>query len=361
MIVDRALAREVTLTSLAVGIIIVSIFLVVRLVRFLSEAAAGELPVDAIYVLLGLKVASNLDVMLPMVFYVGVIMVMNRWVRDHELVVYAACGIGLGRLLQPVLGIAVALSVAIVFSAFYFTPLSVRYTDTLTAENKNRVDIKGVVPGAFSETRGKDVYYVERVADNNQRLVNVFIYGQQDLRENIVVAEEGYQYVDELTGDRFLVLKNGSRYEGRPGEADYAMMDFETYALRIKTRTHVAPVVSLKGLPTRELLSEPDPRYTAELHWRIAKPVSVPILALLAMAFTPLGVRQSQLMQTVLAFGAYFFYANLLGYGSALLRKGRIDPDVGLWWVHALFLIIGLYIFSRRARNRPLLPWRRGR
>jgi len=355
VIVDRALAREVTLTSVAVGIIIVAIFMVVRLVRFLSEAAAGEIPVDSIFILLGLKVASNLDVMLPMVFYVGILMVMNRWARDHELVVFAACGVGLGRLLQPVLLLGAAMAIVIAAFAFYITPMSVRYTDTVTAENKERVDIKGVVPGSFSETRGKDVYYVERISDNNQLLHEVFVYGKQGDRENVVVAANGYQYVDELTGDRFLVLKNGTRYEGNPGDRDYAVLEYETYALRIKTRTHVPPAISLKGLPTGELLASSDPRYQAELHWRIAKPVSVLVLVLLAMSFTPLGVRRSNFANTVIAFGAYFLYANTLGYASALLRKGQFDAELGLWWAHLLFLVAGVYVFTRRSRNRPLL------
>ncbi|NOZ11221.1 MAG: LPS export ABC transporter permease LptF [Gammaproteobacteria bacterium] len=356
MIVDRSLVREITFTSTAVGVIIITIFVVVRLVRFLSEAAAGNIPVDSIFLLLGLKLASNLDVMLPMVFYVAILMVMSRWSRDHELIVLTASGIGLGRLLQPVMLMGVVLATALTVSSFYLTPMSVRYTDTITTENKNRVDIKGVVPGAFSETRGQDVYYVERMAENKELLINVFIYGEQPNKEGVVVAQTGHQYVDDLTGDRFLVLKNGTRYEGNPGQADYAILEFETYALRIKTRSHVQAVVTLKGVPTRELLNSTDPRLAAEFHWRLAKPVSIIILVLLAMSFTHYDVRRPQFYNTILAFGAYFLYANMLGYGNALLRKGKVDPELGLWWVHLIFVVLGAYIFSRRSRNKSLIP-----
>ena len=43
-----------------------------------------------------------------------------------------------------------------------------------------------------------------------------------------MVAERGFQQIDDNTGDRFIILKNGSRYEGIPGNADYRMIDFET-------------------------------------------------------------------------------------------------------------------------------------
>ena len=37
-------------------------------------------------------------------------------------------------------------------------------------------------------------------------------------------------------GDRFIVLEDGRRYEGAPGDEQYRVMEFERYAARIETR-----------------------------------------------------------------------------------------------------------------------------
>jgi lipopolysaccharide export system permease protein len=55
----------------------------------------------------------------------------------------------------------------------------------------------------------------------------------------------------------------------------------------------------------------------------------------------------------------YLIYSNMLALGQTLLQKGVIPWPVGLWWVHGLMLAAALYLFRRRALNRPLFRWGR--
>ncbi len=372
MIVDRALMREVTYTGTGVALVIVGVFLVVRLVRLLAAAAAGELPVDAIVMLLGLKMVSYMDVILPVIFYIAILMVMGRWIKDNEMTVLAACGVGLGRLLRPVLALVVVVSVTVGLFSMFLAPLADRNEQTIIEESKRQSQVSGVTPGVFNEVKGgKGVYYVEQLGFNENAVVNVFAYGQSFKREGVVMAKSGYQYVDEQTGDRFLVLKNGTRYEGVPGEAGYRIMEFESYALRVAVKPVVVPSLPVQALPTIELMGADDRRKIAELQWRISKPLTVPVLAILALSFSYLEVRKSLLPRILVGFAAYFLYTNLLGFGQGLMKKGKLDPAIGLWWIHALFLVIAVLMFMRTARNKPLWPslslpwlrlrpWRRG-
>ncbi|HEX21869.1 MAG TPA: LptF/LptG family permease, partial [Chromatiales bacterium] len=175
-------------------------------------------------------------------------------------------------------------------------------------------------------------------------------------RDAVIVAESGFQYVDERSKDRFLVLEKGTRYEGRPGDFEWTVMDFEKYALRIKEQPPVRITLAAKALPTAELLGRGSRKERAELHWRFSKPFVVPILVLLALSFCYVAPRRSQLPRMMAALGLYFAYNNMLGYGHALLRKGKINPELGLWGVHALFALLAIYLFWRRVRGRPVLP-----
>jgi lipopolysaccharide export system permease protein len=217
----------------------------------------------------------------------------------------------------------------------------------------------------FADRQGRGVYYVEKLGDQENALQNIFIYGKEEDTEDVVIASNGYQYIDEQTGDRFLVLKDGTRYDGQPGTADYNILEFETYALRIRSKVITKTISTVKAMPTRQLLQTKTPRAQAEWHWRLSKPISVPILTLLALSFTYISVRRSQFLRMVVAFGVYFLYSNVLGYGNALIKKGKVDPEIGLWWVHTLFAVIAIYMFLRRSQNKPLMfswrPWRRSR
>ena len=122
MIINRSFITEVLRTALAVTFVIISIFLVLRVMGFLSQAAEGIIPVDAVLNLVALKMVSYLDLLLPLMFYIALIMVLNRWYADHEMAVLAAAGVGITHFLRPLGILAIILTSVIAFFSFSFRP-----------------------------------------------------------------------------------------------------------------------------------------------------------------------------------------------------------------------------------------------
>jgi len=50
-------------------------------------------------------------------------------------------------------------------------------------------------------------------------------------------------------GDRFIVLEQGRRYEGSPGDEQYRVTEFDRYAARIETRENTTPEPNHKNYP----------------------------------------------------------------------------------------------------------------
>lgn len=357
MIINRAMVTEVLRTSGAVTMVIVSIFLVMRALGFLQQAARGDLPVDSVLILLLLKLVSYLDVILPLMLYIAILMVMGRWSRDNEMVVLSACGVSPANFLKPLAALVLVMGAIVGAFSFYLTPMANLMGWKLELEYRNRDELSGVVPGVFIETRtGKGVYFVERYDRQADRYENVFVYKSSFGKEGVVVSKYAYQRVDALTGDRFLVLKNGTRYQGQPGEPDYRIVDFETYALRIEPAQHLPSVAPVKARPTSVVATDPNAVLVSEWHWRIAKVLVVPILGLFALTFSLVPPRQSRLPGMIMAFLMYFLYTNMLGFGVAMIRRGSLSGTMGLWWIHLGFLLLAATLFYRRMRNLPLLP-----
>lgn len=355
MIVDRSIIREVTYTGVAATVIILTIFLVARLVSLLASAANGDVPADLVFTLLGLRLVSTIDVLLPVMFYLAILMVMDRWIRENELVIWAASGVGLTRLLKPLMTMALILAVIIALFALWIAPLADLKAKDLKQQGIERAMVTAITPGVFSEIRkGEAVYYVEEVGLEDNTLRNIFIHGKNQKREGVVVSRKGFQQIDENTGDRFVVLKNGSRYEGIPGNADYRMIDFETYAIRVKPLRRVTDEPYPKEMSFNALLESERREHKVEIQWRLSKFAILPVLALLALSFSSLEVRRGRLGKMVIAIVVYFFYSNVVGFGHALLKTGKLEPWVGLWWVHGLFLLLGAALLYRRGLPRGL-------
>lgn len=359
LILNRAIIREVAITSIGVSLIITGILLVVRLVGLLSLAAEGTVPIDSVIGLLTLKMVSYIDLIIPLMIYVAILMVMARWHRDNEMVVWAACGVGLGTLMRPLVLFALLITAIVSLFSFYFSPLSIEQAQALEEESKSRKEITGIAPGAFHPLQGgRGVYYIEGLGQGKNSLQDVFVYMRESRDEGTIVADNAYQGIDDNTSARYLVLENGRRYDGGPGDSDFTIMEYASYAIRIKNAKTIEITPRVKGIPTMDLLQSGDSEKKVELHWRIAKVAVVPVLIIFAMAFSHITVRKSRFSNMLIALATYFMYANLLVVGKSLMEKGDTPLWLGMWWVHALFLIVSLYLFWRYSNNLPLLSFR---
>ena len=357
MIVNRALVREVLQTSVAVTFVILSIFVVVRSLGFLQQAVRGDIPVEAVLVLVALKMVGYLDVIIPLMMYIALLMVLGRWNRDNEMIVLAACGISPVNFLRPLLVLVLIVGGVVALFSFWLTPLAIKKGFDVEQEYRNRSEVSGIIPGTFMETRkGGGVYFVEKFEREADRYENIFVYKSSFGKEGVVVSKYAFRRIDELTGDQFLVLNNGTRYEGNPGQPDYRIIDFESYSLRIEPKSYVSSLPPVKGRPTAVIYADPHPALRSEWHWRVAKVIIVPVLAVFALSFSFVNPRQGRLPSMIMAFMAYFLYTNVLGFSVAMLSRSRIDPAVGLWWVHAIFLFIAAVFLYRRQMNLPLFP-----
>jgi len=357
MIINRAFIREVVTTAIAVTIVIITIFLVVRMMGFLSQAAEGLIPVDAVLTLVALKMTAYLDVMIPLMFYIALLMVLARWYRDNEMAVLASAGMGITSFLKPAGMIAAGVTAVVALFAFYLTPQALAKGYTIEAEYRNSSEVSGVVPGQFIETReGGGVYYVESFNRDENYYENVFVYKSSFNREGVVVSAIAYRTFDADSGHQFLVLKDGTRYEGTPGTPSYRVIDFETYALRMEPLDRAEIHLPVKALQNAEIAYAEHPILRGEWYWRIAKVMVFPVLTLFALGLSFVDGRGGRASGMVAAFMVYLFYTNILGYMIAAVKKENFSSSAPIWLVHLTFLLIGLVILYRRNFNLPLWP-----
>ncbi|MFL6646620.1 MAG: LPS export ABC transporter permease LptF [Sulfurifustaceae bacterium] len=356
MIIHRAFYRESLQSTVAIVAILVVVFVLFGMTAALGRTVQGEYAQSIVVRLLAWQTVRRVDLLLPLGFYLGVLLTFSRWYRDSEMTVLAACGIGLPQLLRPVLVLAVLVSLVVAGTAFYLTPLSGRAIELVKAEGGQRPELAGITPGAFTDmAAGGRILYAEDVLPDG-RMEQVFLNNPATDRPRVVLAAEARPFVDARTGDRFVALMNGWAYEGVPGQADYRVVHFDTYSVRIEQRPFVPPPTGIEGLPTAMLLALEGREASAEWQWRLSKPVLVLVLALYAMVLSYTDARRGRLANLFAAILVYFIYSNILGFAQTLIKRGQVSGVVGLWWVHGLMAAVALFLLYQRARNRPLVP-----
>jgi lipopolysaccharide export system permease protein len=61
--------------------------------------------------------------------------------------------------------------------------------------------------------------------------------------------------------------------------------------------------------------------------------------------------RQGRYARVGFAIIVYIIYSNLLSASKVWLEKSDLPPAIGVWWVHAAALALGLFLVSREARK----------
>lgn len=355
MIFQRALLREFGNLALAVFSALFAITLTTQLVRILGQAAVGKVLSEGVAALLAFSALNYLPVLLSLTLFITVLMTLSRSYRDSEMVIWFSSGLSLLSWMRPVLTFAAPLVALTAVLSLFLSPWAVGKAEEYRNQMKARDEVSRVAPGVFLEAPGADrVFFVEEIAGDQTNVQNVFIAQVKDGRLGITVSSRGYREV-AANGDRLVVLLDGRRYEGVPGNLDYKVMNFERYAVKIEQRGPQAEETSTKAMSTLGLVLDPTNGHLAELLWRIGLPISALVLALLAIPLSFVNPRASRSVNLLFAVFTYMVYANVLSIVQAWVAQGKVGFNIGWWGVHAAMLAVLAALFYQRIRVGSLL------
>jgi lipopolysaccharide export system permease protein len=348
LIVFRYLIGEVFKSQLAVFLILITIILSQRFVKILADASEGELPGQLVLTLVALKLPQMAILILPLAAFLGVLIAYSRIYAESEMTVLHATGISewfVGRI-TLVLSLLVALAAAGL--TLYLSPWAAEREYQLMEKAAADSGLSTLIPGRFQQTSNeKAVVFVHDISRDGSTLSKVFLAQQateQGMPHSVVYAETG-QVKEDSSGAQRLVLSQGRRYSGAVDAPMYDVLEFGRYDLQIREQQAEQRRRKLSSLSTLELLQQSGAEARAEWHWRLAIPLSIPILMLLAVPLSRVNPRQGKFGRLLPAFSLFLGYYILLIISRSLLEDGKLPLVMGMWWIHALAAMLAAALF----------------
>lgn len=359
MIFRRALQRELASVAGATFTVLFSILVTWTLITILGRAAGGKVDSGDVLALIGLAVLNYQPTILILTSFISVLVVVTRSYRDSEMVVWFASGQSLVRWIAPVLTFGLPIVAIVAALSFYVMPWAELKRNEFAQRFEKREDLQRVAPGQFRESASANrVFFVESTGGRTNTVVqNVFVNTVDKGVTTTVVAKEGVIEPDGK-GSQYLVLKNGRRYSGTPGRADFQSMEFERYRMRVASQVPVMGDVRVGGMPTTVLLAMPKNQYRdAEIQYRITWPIMCMVLMLLAIPLGFVNPRAGASANMILALLIFFTYLNLSKAAEAAVKQGKLALGAGWWPLHLLVLLAALGLFAWRMNvNHRLHP-----
>jgi lipopolysaccharide export system permease protein len=329
--------------------VLFSICVTWTLIAVLGKAAGGKVASGDVIALIVFATLNYLPTILILTSFISVLMVVTRTYRDSEMVVWFASGLSLTRWIAPVLTFGLPIVFLTAMLSFVATPWAKQKSSEYVERFEKREDLQKVSPGQFKESASANrIFFVEGVAGKTAVVQNVFVNTVDEKGTAVIVAREGVINTGPK-GERYLVLKNGRRYQGVPGQADFQTMEFESYSMRVASKnTELDSERDTDAIPTMQLLDDTSNAGRAELLWRAASPLTCLVLILLAIPLGFVNPRAGSSANLIIALLIFFSYNNFVKLVEANVRQGKTAFAVSWWPLHAMALLLVFGLFAWR-------------
>ncbi|HVK32734.1 MAG TPA: LPS export ABC transporter permease LptF [Burkholderiaceae bacterium] len=361
MLFDTTLRKDLARTFGGTLVVILTIVLTMMLIRTLGQAAGGVVAPQDVVLLLGYTALGHLPTMLTLSLFVAVVVCLGRMYRDSEMAIWFASGVPLARFVRPVLRTGWPVLLVVALLVLFVWPWGNRQSTDLRDRYEQRSDLSRVAPGVFQTSRdGKRVFFVERESPESLNARNVFILSNDGTREAVTSARGGH--LENVDGDRWLVLERGQRNETDSADGDKLLSSFESYRVlagerALKRATSQPP----KAMRTIELLREPTPRHQGEIAWRLGMLFGAGNLVLIGVGLAATNPRRASNWNLLLALLGFVVYFNLINLSQAWVAGGKLGLGSALVLLHggALVSALALIWWRDHAQVTRWLAWRR--
>lgn len=346
VILVRYLIKEVMVSLLSLTCLLLFIFMSNQFVRYLNRAAIGQLPIMVLTKLMLIELPNLLILLLPLGFYMALILTFGRLYAEQEMSVLKASGLGEQFLVKISLAIATVLAIIIGILMFWISPWVAQQRASLLHTVGVKTLIQTLVPNRFqSLQKGDAVVYISSVNQKHTEAKGIFMAKKNPQSWQIVYAQSAELLQEKLKKKDIVVLNNGVHYETKPDSLAFQVATFKEYRAELPQ-----PSVSMKDdyrtYKTSKLWPfAGDPKKAAEWHWRLSVPLMVWILALIAVPLSYARPRDGKFARIFPAILIYIVYADFMFVGRDWVVLGKTPMWLGMLWLHGIFLCLALFLF----------------
>ena len=349
-VLTRYITRELIIVFLLVFLLLVCMGLGGRFVSLLQDAAGGRYSIEALWWLIGLRISTFVQLIVPFSIFLAITVTFGRLHADQEFVTLTSGGVTPSRMLAWQQWVLIPLAVMVGFFSMQITPAALKLLSEMASNQRVITEFDAIIPGTFrSFSKDARVSYVEDVDRGEQEVSGVFM---NEIRGNRVVsiwADKGRYFVDADTGNRYLMLENGVRYEGHPTKHDYQVIRFEKLAQQIELGESERLVNEPSVVPTGELRLTVNAE-AAEWHWRVALPILTFVGAMCGFGIARVPPRSGRFGRVIPGLGLFVLYYVLLVFGKSLIEGTASLQIVGLWPVHGLMALTAWVLIRKSYR-----------
>ncbi len=349
---ERYISYEVLKPMAVVLLIFATLFACFSSARYLAEAVTETLGLYYLLELIFLKTFIALEVLTPVALYVAVIIGLGRLHRDQEIIAMRASGLSNRHIIRAVLLIAVPTAIAVGLLSVAGRPWAYERSYWLDAQANADLNTDRFQAGRFYGNEDAErVIYIGQKDPDTGVMRQIFHYVRRPDSSEITMASRATR--SQVPPDAAPALNLFQGYVYRLHHSD-AVDEVTQYDTLVRNPDPQAEAVGYKrkAASTLALSQSAEPTDIAELQWRLSRPLVTILLALIAIPLSRNSPRQGKNERAFIAAFVFAVYYNLSGVARTWVEQGLVAQFPGIWWLHALMLVLLVIIFAPDPHRR---------
>lgn len=369
-IYDRYITGQIVRPMLAIVLVALAALLAERMLRVVDIVVGWRGSLVVIVEMLGYLIPHYMSLALPASFFIAILLVFGRLSRDGELDAMMASGLGLHRLLQPLVKVGLVLLVVTAITQSWLQPYS-RYAYRAAIYTLSSVSFQMLLRERLFVTLGGTTYSVEGLSRDRSSFEGLLLYDDRgEGRSVTVTAKQGRVVPPEGTGPLTLELQEGVQQfvpeASAPDEEPHGGTTLRFRNFTSDLQGNEPGTFRPRGEDERELtlpelwasLGEEldgidDVEIESEFHGRVVRILSTLTLPLVALPLAIARRRARRSYGMVIGLALLVGYNQILQLGEGLADNGRISSLLGLWVPFMVFAAIGLTLTWAKATRVP--------
>lgn len=359
---DRYILKQV-LTPLIATLVIAALLLTLEKMLQLFDFVVNQGgPVKVVFEMLANMAPRFVGYGLPIGLFLGIVLAFRKLSLQSELDAITSAGLGLVRLLRPLMMLATFLMLVNIYLVGWIQPYAQYTYDSLIFELRSGALGASIKVGEFVDVGNNTILRIEESRNQGAELIGIFLERREANGNSIAVsAKHGgfYSTPDEQT--ILLRLFDGVLVDLNDTSARPRVLTFARQDLKIKLPEIVdfhARGGAEKDMTFTELWQNMDDEkrtqdernaISGQFHWRLMHSLSFLILPFLAM---PLGItnkRNPKSTGLVIGMAILIIYNEVMeGMETAIAHDG-MSPYLTIWALFALLAFISLMVFRTMA------------
>ena len=336
-ILSKSFNLEVFKSTTSILTILFLLVIGSRFVSYFEQASEGLIDPSVILYAVFLRIPDFISLLLPLSFFIGILITVSRLYADREIYAYFSTGISPITLIKFIFPQALIYMVFTLILSLYIAPVSKEISNELLKVNTFEEQIASLAPGEIYGIKGSKSFIT--ISENNETNLKNVIFFNDVGKDSILISADKLN-ISSSQLDYELLFENGSLTAGVFSNDAKMISSFKKFEFPlVNNQTHTR--TSFENIFSSINIDD-----SLEYQWSISLSITILVLMVIAVYIGKVEPRQGRLSVILPGMLIYILYLSLLLLGRDHIAQNN-QTNFNLIFIHLIFIFFAILLYLK--------------